>query len=280
MKSSLLLRIIESTMNYKQKIKEWTDEETWEKFSVDFLNDMGWQTHLISKNLGICDYRGTKYLVSFRHNINGGAIGTSLEKNITDRIKEHNAEGFIGFYSGNYTTSLLERLTSMEVNFKLFNGSRITTFIPFTHSYIIDTHFGSGVKGHPLVSTNYYINLNDESSYKPLNCICGCNADILEPFNITSSMVLIHRNGNDIYFLYGLKNCISSVDDNTECGWLEIGQILHADQFIEWNQIVRDYLDNNPGLNTAEFYKYKKIFTMRIMQRIRSVNAGLFLRLE
>ena len=39
-------------------------------------------------------------------------------------------------------------------------------------------------------------------------------------------------------------------------------------------------VDNNPGLNTAEFYKYKKIFTMRIMQRIRSVNAGLFLRLE
>lgn len=266
-------------MNYKQKIREWTDEETWKKFSVDFLNDMGWQTYEISENLGICDYKGTRYLVSFRHNINEGAIGTSLEKNIIDRIKRYNAEGFIGFYSGNYTTSLLERLTSMQVNFKLFNGSRITTFIPFTHSTIIDKHFGSGIKGHHYLPANYYINLNNESLYKPLKCICGCDADILEPFNIASSMVLIHRHRNDIYFLYGLKHCINKIDDNTECGWLEISQILHTDQFIEWNQNIREYLEKNSGLNTTEFYKHKRIFTMRIMQRIRSVNAGLFLRL-
>ncbi|MGV4239873.1 hypothetical protein ACV8TC_10565 [Citrobacter freundii] len=266
-------------MNYKQKIREWTDEETWKKFSVDFLNDMGWQTYEISENLGICDYKGTRYLVSFRHNINEGAIGTKLEKNITDRIKKHNAEGFIGFYSGNYTTSLLERLTSMQVNFKLFNGSRITTFIPFTHSDIIDTHFGSGIKGHHFIPANYYINLNDESSYKPLKCMCGCNADILDPLNITSSMVLIHRRSNDVFLFYGLKHCINGIDDNTECGWLEISQILHPDQFIEWNQSIRIFLKKNLGLNTSEFYKYKRIFTMRIMQRIRSVNGGLFLRL-
>ncbi|HHQ6568904.1 TPA: hypothetical protein ACSTJX_003794 [Serratia fonticola] len=267
-------------MNYKQKIKEWDNEKTWRDFSIDFLNDMGWQTYEVSENIGICDYKGIKYLVSFRHNINEGAIGTNLEKNIADRIKEYNAEGFIGFYSGNYTTSLLQRLASMQVHFKLFNGSRITTFIPFTHSTIIDTYFGSGVKGHHPIPANYYLNLNNESSYKPLECMCGCSADILEPRNIPYSMVLIHKNGNDVYLFYGLKPCISKIDDNTECGWLEINQILHPDQFIEWSQCVRNYLKINSNLGTVDFYKSKRLFTMRIMQRIRSVNAGLFLRLE
>lgn len=269
-------------MNYKKKIKEWNYDITWTKFSVEFLNDMGWQTYEISEDTGICDYKGIRYLVSFRHNINKGAIGTNLERNITDRIKEHNATGFIGFYSGNYTTPLLERLTSMQVDFKLFNGSRITTFIPFTHSTIIDTYFGSGIKGRRFIPINYYLNLNDESLYKPLECMCGCGADILDPLNISSSMILIHKhNDNDnVYFLYGLKACIKNVDDNTECGWFEVNQILHPDQFIEWNQCIRDYIEKNKNLNTVEFYKYKRIFTMRIMQRMRSVNAGLFLRLN
>ncbi|MDE1497048.1 hypothetical protein KKJ25_19470 [Xenorhabdus bovienii] len=263
-------------MNYKQKIKEWDDEKTWREFSVDFLNDMGWQTYEISGNIVICNYKGIRYLVSFRHNINKGAIGTYLEKNITDRIKEHNAEGFIGFYSENYTTSLLWRLTLMQVHFKLFNGSRITTFIPFTHSTIIDTYFGSGVKGHRFIPANYYLNLNDESFYKPLECLCGCGEDILDPLNITYSMVLIHREKNNIYLFYGIKSCINKIHDNTECGWLEISQILHPDQFIEWNQCVRNYIEKNRNLNTVDFYKLKRLFTMRIMQRMRSVNAGLF----
>ncbi|MFW7564465.1 hypothetical protein ACOIGD_18070 [Klebsiella pneumoniae] len=267
-------------MNYKQKIKEWSCEKNWINFSIDFLNDMGWQTYKISGNIGICEYNCIKYLVSFRHNINKGPVGTNLEKNIIDRIKKHNAEGFIGFYSGNYTTSLLERLTSMQVNFKLFNGSRITTFIPFTHSTIIDTYFGSGIKGLHFIPAHYYLNLNDESSYKKLECMCGCGEDILDPFNITSSMVLIHRDKNKIYLFYGLKSCIGNIDDNTECGWLEISQILHPDQFIEWNQSVRNYIEKNRILNTVDFYKYKRLFIMRIMQRMRSVNSGLFLRLE
>lgn len=266
-------------MNYKQEIKKWNNEEIWRKFSVDFLNDMGWETYEISDNMGICDYRGIKYLVSFKHNINKGAIGTGLEKNIADRIREHNVEGFIGFYSGNYTTSLLDRLRAMQINFKLFNGSRITTFIPFSHSNIIDTYFGSGIKGLSFISANYYLNLNDESLYKPLECMCGCGEDILKPINIAYSMVLLHKNKNSIYLIYGLKSCINKYDDNTECGWLEIGQILHPDQFIEWNQSIRCYLEKSKNLETECFYKCKRLFTMRIMQRIRSVNAGLFLRL-
>lgn len=265
-------------MNYKQKIKEWDDEKIWMRFSVDFLNDMGWETYEISENIGICNYKGIKYLVSFRNNINKGAIGTNVEKNITERIKKHNAEGFIGFYSGNYTTSLFERLTSMQVNFKLFNGSRITTFIPFAHSTIIDNYFGNGVKGHHLIPGNFYLNLSNESLYKPLECVCGCGADILEPSNIRDSMALIHKNGDYIYFFYGLKDCINQIDDNTECTWIEISQILHPDQFIGWSQIVRNYIQKNAKCNTIGFYEYKRLFTMRIMQRMRSVNAGLFLR--
>lgn len=266
-------------MNYNKKIKEWSNEQTWIDFAVDFLNDMGWSTTLTSDGCGICDYQHVKYLVSFRHNINNGAVGTSLEQNITGRMRKHNTNGFIGFYSGNYTTSLLERLTSMQIDFKLFNGSRITTFLPFAHSTIIDAYFGSGVKGHKFTSANYYLNLNDESSYKPLECMCGCKNDILAPVNIGSSMVLIIRVNNNIYFVYGLKHHLANFNENTECGWLEINQILHPDQFIEWNQCIRDYLNNNSNLITVDFYKYKRIFDMRIMQRIRSVNAGLFLRL-
>lgn len=266
-------------MNYKQKIKEWCNEKNWTQFSVDFLNDMGWQTFKTSKNTGICNYNGIKYLVSFRHNINEGAIGIGLEKNISDRMKEHDAEGFIGFYSGNYTTSLQERLKKMKVDFKLFNGSRIIAFIPFTHSTIIDSHFGNGVKGHSFIKANYYLNLSDESFYRPLECMCGCGKDILEPINIPSSMVFLHRSGNDVYLLYGLKSCISGYDDNTDCGWLEIGQILHPDQFIEWNQSVKNYLKRNNTLGNEIFFKFSRLFTMRIMQRMRSVNAGLFLRI-
>lgn len=266
-------------MNYLKSIENWSDEK-WRGFGLEFLQHTGWDRDW-SSDFDVLSVDGKRFLASFRNNMKQGAVGISIEKDVLSRLKRASAEGFIGFYSGDYATSLDTRLRSLNIPVFLVSGVQISVLLPYFDSSFIDSHFGRKEK-NSLSIWSHYVNKIDPIKYRPLYCMCGCGADILRnASSIAFSAAFIHRAEDKLYFIYGLKNCIfSACDDNTSCGWIEINQILHPDQFNIWNGMLNDYVAVNTGLDLEEYYGPKRIFLARILQRIRPVNAGFFMGAE
>src|SRR5690242_12676952 len=95
---------------------DWTeipDGDSWELFARDFLAELGLvidigpgrgadagRDLLVSEQLrGRLGTRKFTWLVSCKHFATSGkSVGPNDETNITDRIRRHNANGFLGFY--------------------------------------------------------------------------------------------------------------------------------------------------------------------------------------
>ncbi|CAI8748522.1 DUF4338 domain-containing protein [Pseudomonas sp. IT-P253] len=263
-------------MNYLKEFSSWIDERHWIEFSAEFFNEMGWNCIESENSSYVVEADGKRYFLSARHNAGNGAIGTEKELDILDRIDTCNADGFIGFYSGNYSTGLYVRLKSLGVPFVLFNGARIAIYMAYARSFFVDKYFGNGERAGRII-WRYYNNKDTDKPLKPLLCVCGCGKDILEVKNISYSLVLLEQYENQLYFLYGLKSCLAQFDGNTYCGWVEINQILHPDQFASWNRLVSNYISDNPSLDLSNFHPARREFMCRLMQRMRPVNAGFFM---
>jgi len=265
-------------MNYLKRVENWSGKQ-WRDFGLEFLEQAGWERDWIS-DLDVFRINGQRFVVSFRHNIRQGAIGTDIETDLTSLLRRADAQGFIGFYSGDYTTSLCDRLSRLTAQSMLISGVQISVLLPYFCSSFIDQHFS---REEPKASRewNHYLN-KSPTKYKPLYCMCGCQRDILsDSLRIAHSAAYLHRDEDKLYFVYGLKSCVFKIcDDNTACGWIEINQVLHPDQFNIWNGVLLGYLADNPELDLEEYHGPKRLFTSRILQRMRSVNAGFFLGVE
>jgi hypothetical protein len=105
--------------------KEIPDGDTWELFARDFLVELGFVIEvgpgrgadagkdlLISEQLrGALHSRRFKWLVSCKHfATRGKSVGPEDETNVTDRLKHHKADGFMGFYSTMPSSGLVTRL--------------------------------------------------------------------------------------------------------------------------------------------------------------------------
>ena len=106
----------------------WTeipDGDTWELFARDFLAKLGFVIDIgpgrgadagcdlvISEQLrGRLHTRKFTWLVSCKHYaVSDRSVGPDQESNITDRLKQHGADGFMGFYSTMPSARLVERL--------------------------------------------------------------------------------------------------------------------------------------------------------------------------
>lgn len=106
--------------------KEIPDADTWELFARDFLAELGFvieigpgrgadagRDMLVSEQLtGRLRTKPYKWLVSCKHFASSGkSVGPGDELNITDRVRQHSADGFIGFYSTMPSAALVERLS-------------------------------------------------------------------------------------------------------------------------------------------------------------------------
>jgi len=245
--------------------------ESWEFFATDFLNSLGYiilQYPSRGPDGGLdalVEYNNNKYLVSCKHYIiSGSSVGVSDEPSISDRIIQHNANGFIGFYSTIISTSLSNRfnsLTQQGYECIYYDKNTISSFLPKINSYILQKY------GLPN-QIKYVMNVS-EYSYAPLNCL-NCGRDILHNDNISSSMALIYFNENDeLEYLYGCKHCIGSIFD---LGWIEVNQSLHQEQLNGWIKYVKTYLNENSVSST--FYKHKSEYESGIQQRMFPSNWG------
>ena len=168
--------------------KEIIDGDAWEAFAHDYLLALGLVVDvppgrgpdggrdiLIKETLkGKLASQSFTWLVSCKHFATSGkAVGTEHETNITDRLYQHKAGGFIGFYSTVASASLIERLEDLRdqgkiAEFKIYDGSHIESgFHNVGLSGVMLKHLPTSHTTlrpiHPLLG-----------KYQPLECeICG-----------------------------------------------------------------------------------------------------------
>lgn len=109
------------------------EQDSFELFAREFLHYMGYiivanpsrgadgGVDLIIEELrtGISGETRIKWLVSCKHySASGKAIGVNIEESILDRVKQHQCQGFLGFYSTLATSGLRERLKSFQDDFE------------------------------------------------------------------------------------------------------------------------------------------------------------------
>ncbi len=173
--------------------REIDNSDAWESFCRDYLvaQDLvveippgrgpdGGRDLLVKEQLkGTLVTRPFTWLVSCKHYAQSGkSVGTEDETNITDRLAQHEAHGFIGFYSTVASAALIERLkdlrTQMKIEeFKIYDGARIETgFHDIGLSGVLLQHLPVSHTSlrpiHPLLK-----------EYVPLQCE-NCGKDLLK----------------------------------------------------------------------------------------------------
>lgn len=261
-------------MNVYDSFFENISPESWEFFAADFLSSLGFSI-LQYPSLGadggldaLVEFNGKKYLVSCKHYIiSGSSVGVTDEQSILDRIIQHQASGFIGFYSTVVSTALYDRfkaLTQQGYECIVYDKNKISDFLPKISSHVLQKY------GLPN-QIKYVMNVS-ECSYKPLGCL-ECGLDILHEDNISSSLALICLgNSGELEYLYGCKRCLGDISD---LGWVEVSQSLHQEQLNGWIGYVNDYLNRKNVSST--FYKHKSEYESGIQQRMYPSNWGRWL---
>lgn len=251
------------------------NDEDWERFAVDILYVAGFDI-LSTPSYGpdggqdfIVEKDNIKYIVSCKHYIHSNKhVGIKDESDISDRIIQHNAKGFIGFYSTGITSSLEKRLELLKVNreihYIIVDKNIISTIIPNLDTQIL---FKYGI-----IQSLYYMNVSAKK-YKPLNCNF-CDTDILLDENIPKSLAALGMDKeNRLHFLYGCKRCFLDIEFYYNL-FLEVEQALHLEQMIGWDELLDEIIEDEKLDTSIDFWKSKDKFEKRIRQRRFPQNYG------
>lgn len=192
---------------------EIKDDETWELFARDYLEELGFKIIvppgrgadqgrdlLISEQMtGLTRKEEFTWLVSCKYfTVSGKSVGTGEEANITDRMAHHKADGFIGFYSTVPSASLVDRL-------KEYRGDgRIKAFEIYDRKRIEASFYGAGLS---KIALRYFPTSYGKmrpiqkliGDYIPLECEI-CKKDVLQDSiaNPYSAIMVIETPLNDI----------------------------------------------------------------------------------
>ncbi|MDO4997450.1 MAG: hypothetical protein Q4E16_02245 [Neisseria sp.] len=249
--------------------------EDWEFFALDFLGAKGFE--ILSppargadggKDL-IVAFQNKKFIVSCKHFIHRNkSVGIEDEQSISDRLIQHDAQGFIGFYSTLVSQSLQNRLEALHHNngysFIIFDKNTISDYIPSISCWILQKY------GLPELRNYFYLNVPKED-YKPLPCLC-CGTDIINDDMIKLSMAGFALNNDGSYsYIYGCKYCIG---DYCNSYYLDHLQALYIEQLIGWDRVIADFTEQNKI--DGDFYKNYLLHRSALMQRLYPSHLGMY----
>lgn len=261
-------------MNVYKDFISGMDADKWEFFAIDFLSSLGYTIEKWPSrgpdggSDGLVSLNGKRYLVSCKHYIGSNkAVGVNDEASILDRLVQHGAEGFIGFYSTMVSSSLdarLAKLTNAGHECIVFDENSISNVIPKISTSILQKYGSPKQIAYPLHVEEY--------QYRTLPCL-HCATDILNAKKISTSMALISLDDdNRLKYHYGCKRCLAEI---SELGWVEINQALHTEQLNGWIDYVNGYLEIYQP--SDDFYKNRSTFVEGLQQRMFPTNWGNWL---
>lgn len=170
-------------------------QDTFELFARDFISEILGFKIISQPNRGADEGKdilveeiqyGTlsesrvRWLVSCKHLAHSGkSVSESDEQNISDRVRQHKADGFLGFYSTIPSSGLGKRLEAFESDFKVrvFDGRKIEScLLDSRNEVLLKRYFPKSFAAWIQEPITPALLL---SEYEPLPCkICG--KDLLE----------------------------------------------------------------------------------------------------
>jgi len=275
--------------------KEIPNGEIWELFARDFLEAFGFfiesppdrgpdrgKDLLVTEEIkGKLHRYKFRWLVSCKHFAHSNrAVNEDDERNLLERIKSFNADGFIGFYStipsSNLNQRLFELKRSLEIkDYKIFDRNLIENYLLTAgYSHLVLQYFPDSYKRvkpiHPLL---------DE--YEPLKCD-WCGEDLLKKsFTKKYSAVLVEvskitEDGkNYIHDIYCA--CKGKCDRQLEykyralgytTGWEDIEDLFIPPEYIRFIFATMNRIRDGIDIYSDEAYTKLKIILIKIGQRV------------
>ena len=222
-------------------------------------------------------------MISCKHKAHSGqSVNASDEEDVSDRVRSHEANGFIGFYSTAISSPLarkLQRLKS-ECEVKVFDPEDIETIL-------LDS-----VEGRRIAKRYFPISYKDWESYIPelanllnkyesLDCVV-CGRDLLDG-DISSQyealVALVRKDDEDydvrryvdVYWACKGKcdeQKAKSYSDDHSTSWEDITDLLIPANYVRWHiGIINEMYDGTRQYNRASFEKLKE-FTIKLAQLV------------
>lgn len=278
------------------------EQDTFELFARDFLEMIGLKTIsgldrgqdggrdiiVIEQRKGVVGISEIRWLVSCKHKAHSGtSVRDNDETDISDRIRAHKANGFIGFYSTIISSPLGRKLESLKQNFEvmIFDRERI-------EQILLESENGNRIaKRYFLKSFLQWENHNFAPSnflteYNPLKCK-NCGRDLLDREIIEHTKGIIafvedieygEENGYkqnkyiDIYW-----SCKGECDRKLRksyeqkgfsTSWEDISDIVIPVKYIMWNIAILNRIRNGDDIFEDSAYESLKEFIIKVSQLV------------
>lgn len=233
------------------------------------------------------------WLVSCKHKAHSkSSITPSDEENISDRVRQHKADGFIGFYSSVLSASLNERLNQFKNDFevRIFNNEDI-------EEKLLDSPKGKFL--FKRFFPNSYLKWNNGkiapanifSEYEPLSC-SYCGKDILkhtEEERYSSILGFVrdyefskgnnYQIDNFVNLYFACKgNCDDKLDERYSkqgymTDWKDIGDLIIPVEYIRWYMaLINNLYEGTVVFEKIAFEKIKKALMSIAQYVMRDAN--------
>ena len=288
---------------------EVKDGDQWELFARDFFVEQGLVVEsapsrgadagkdlLVSEQqIGRLGARKFTWLVSCKNNAKSGkSVGVGEETDILERLRQHNADGFIGFYSTLASSALSTRLQSLKdkadiADFKIYDARLIEHhFISDNMSKIAIRYFPEGYRRLKPIQkiTNEYV---------PLICE-ACEKDILKNSVIDPYAAIVlfatERSPGKIRKSIHISckgACTTEVERRLELqglttGWQDIGDLVNPVSYLKFYLSYMNQIRTNPENTSDDFHEQMKDLLIALSQRtlreITSEDFDRFMALE
>lgn len=272
-------------------------QDTYELFAREFFEglrfkidvnpdrgqDGGRDLIIIENRLGILDTTHIRWLVSCKHMAHSGSsVKCSDEEDISDRIKMHNCQGFIGFYSTIVSAPLGRKLEGLKKDFEIqiFDNEKIERIL--LESIILE----------PLISRFFPISYNKHSlkepsnlltEYVPLKCNkCGrdlLHRNVLEDYDgvvvFVEDIEFYESNYPKTKFVDIYCACKGTCDEDLEDyhfklghtnGWEDISDLIIPYKFLQFLMSIMNRIRAEEDIYTDEAFEKLKDFIIALSQ--------------
>lgn len=260
------------------------NQDTFELFARDFLTEIlnfkvlsgpsrgadGGKDILAEESqFGTLSDNHTIWLVSCKHKAHSGrSVRPDDEINISDRMSQFEANGFIGFYSTLPSSGLNERLDSYKRKYKIeiFDKEKIESCILNKKRYELfrryfPKSYEKWVKSRRLPSKIL-------SAYEPLKCVV-CGIDLLEPENEDHGIVGFVTDPQKHKCVHCYTACRGYCDEKMQAyyarckqytGWNDINDLIIPTIFLQKNiAIINQLHEGSLEFDDNGLEEYKQI---------------------
>lgn len=274
--------------------KEITDGESWELFTRDFLNDLGFLienppsrgadggkdlivTEIIKGKIHQSEFR---WLVSCKNYAisNKSVNENDDEKNILERVKSYKADGFMGFYSTIASSGLGSRLSELKKlkeikDFQIFDGKRIENYLTTVgYSHLLIRYFPESykiIKPLELVL----------EKYQPLLCK-ECGKDLLIELyksEHNANIVYVYKRDSQKMMYEEIYCCCKKCDRKIRnkiynrdytTSWRDMSDIIIPLEFLNYMFATMNRIKDGDDSYTDKAYRQEQNILMALSQKV------------